>query len=318
MVGRAAHAKTIPLFKPVCYEGHMNSLQSEPPLGGIRAHIKSIFPALAPSEQRVAQLCLDSPETVARMSVADLVAQTGTSPATVVRSCKRLGFDGFQHLRQLLLRDLGAAARDSLQQEESGAVGEPGSSEHLVSGIFARAANDIRGALGTLDFSAFDAAVVAIRRAGRLLVVANGASLAPAKSLALRFLAADIICEAPSDIVSQHIAAKLLSPGDVCIAVSDSGMNSFTLGGARIAADQGATVVGITSYAKSDLADLAAHTLVAGAEFHSWNDPLPIGNLVQMLLLSALQAAVTAGSAEVERARSAVLEEVLHMVEHPE
>lgn len=296
----------------------MIPLQTEPPLGGTRAHIKSIFPALAPSEQRVAQLCLDSPATVARMSVADLVAQTGTSPATIVRSCKRLGFDGFQHLRQLLLRDLGAAARDSMKQEDSGAVGEPGSSEHLVSGIFARAANDIRSALGTLDYAAFDAAVAAIRSAGRLLVVANGASLAPAKSLALRLLTADIACEAPSDIVSQHIAAKLLTCGDVCIAVSDSGMNTFTLGGARIAAEQGATVVGITSYAKSDLAATATHTLVAGAEFHSWNDPLPIGNIVQMLLLSALQAAVTTDSPDVERARSAVFKEVLHMVEHPE
>ncbi|MCI0143623.1 MurR/RpiR family transcriptional regulator [Arthrobacter bambusae] len=296
----------------------MTPYKSEPPLGGSRAHIKSIFPSLARSEQRVAQLCLDSPETVARMSVADLVTQTGTSPATIVRACKSMGFDGFQHLRQVLLRDLGAAARDSIQQEESGATGEPGSSEHLVSGIFSRASQDIRGALGSLDFEAFDAAVKAIRQGGRLLVVANGASLAPAQSLALRFLSAGVQCEAPSDIVSQHISAKLLSSGDVCIAVSDSGMNSFTIGSARIAAERKATVIGVTSYAKSELAALSTHTLVAGAEFHSWNDQLPIGNIVQMLVLSALHAAVTADSPEVERARSAVFEEVLHMVENPE
>lgn len=296
----------------------MTPYKSEPPLGGSRAHIKSIFPSLAPSEQRVAQLCLNSPETVARMSVADLVTRTGTSPATIVRACKSMGFDGFQHLRQVLLRDLGAAARDSIQQEESGATGEPGSSEHLVSGIFSRASQDIRGALGSLDFEAFDAAVKAIRQGGRLLVVANGASLAPAQSLALRFLSTGVQCEAPSDIVSQHISAKLLSAGDICIAVSDSGMNSFTIGSARIAAERKATVIGVTSYAKSELADLSTHTLVAGAEFHSWNDQLPIGNIVQMLVLSALHAAVTADSPDVERARSAVFEEVLHMVENPE
>ncbi|BAS15952.1 transcriptional regulator, RpiR family protein [Arthrobacter sp. Hiyo8] len=77
-------------------------------------------------------------------------------------------------------------------------------------------------------------------------MVANGGSLAPAQSLALRFLAAGVGCEAPSDIVSQHITAKLLSAGDVCIAVS------------------------------------------------------------------------TADSPEIERAQSAVFEEVLHMVENPE
>ncbi|WP_423183488.1 MurR/RpiR family transcriptional regulator [Arthrobacter sp. NyZ413] len=296
----------------------MTPYKSEPPLGGSRAHIKSMFPSLVRSEQRVAQLCLDSPETVARMSVADLVAQTGTSPATIVRACKNMGFDGFQHLRQVLLRDLGAAARDGLEHGETGATGEPGSSEHLVTGIFSRAAHDIRGSLASLDFAAFDAAVNAIRGGGRLVVVANGASLFPAQSLALRFLASGVSCEAPSDIVSQHITAKLLSEGDACIAISDSGMNSFTIGSARIAAERKATVIGVTSYAKSKLADLATHTLVAGAEFHSWNDQLPIGNIVQMLVLTALHAAVTADSLDVERARSAVFEEVLHMVENPE
>ncbi|MCA4135270.1 MurR/RpiR family transcriptional regulator [Arthrobacter sp. M4] len=292
----------------------MNPYKAEPPIGGSRAHIKSILPSLVPSEQRVAQLCLDSPETVARMSVADMAAQTATSPATIVRACKRMGFDGFQHLRQVLLRDLGAAARDQAEQEGNAATGTPGSSEHLVTGIFARAANDIRGALGSLDFESFDAAVQAIRNANRLLVLANGASLAAAKSLALRLLSTGVDCEAPGDIVSQHIMAKLLAPGDVCIAVSDSGLNSFTLGGARIALEQGATVVGVTSYAKSTLAELSTHTLVAGAEFHSWNDQLPIGNIVQMLVLSALHAAVTGDSPEVEHARSAVSEEVLHIV----
>lgn len=98
----------------------MNPYKSEPPVGGSRAHIMSMFPSLVPSEQRVAQFCLDAPEAVSTMSVADLVAQTGTSPATVVRACKRLGFDGFQHLRQVLLRDLGAAAA-TLPSRKAGA-----------------------------------------------------------------------------------------------------------------------------------------------------------------------------------------------------
>lgn len=296
----------------------MNSYKNEPPVGGSRAHIMSIFPSLVPSEQRVAQLFLDSPETVARMSVADLVTQTGTSPATIVRACKRLGFDGFQHLRQILLRDLGAAARDNAGQDEPTTTGAPGSSEHLVSGVFSRAAHDIRGALGSLDFAAFDAAVGAIRSGDRLVVVGNGTSLAPAQSLALRFLVTGVRCEAPADVVSQHITAKLLTSEDVCIAVSDSGQNSYTLASTRLAAERGATVIGVTSYGKSELAGLATHTLVAGAEFHAWNDRLSMGNIVQMLILTALHAAVTNDSPDVEKARSAVMEEVLHIVDTQE
>lgn len=291
---------------------------AEPPLGGSRAHILSVLPSLVPSEQRVAQLSLDTPETVALMSVADLAAATGTSPATVVRACKRLGFSGFQHLRQILLRDLGAAARDMATDNDMPSTGEPGSWQDLVSGIFGRAAQEIRGALGSLDFQEFAAAVEAIRSSRRLLVVANGASLPPAQALALNFRLTGIICEAPTDVLSQHISAKLLTPEDVCIAISDSGQNSYTLASARMAGEQGAVVIGVTSYGKSELAALSSHILVAGAEFHSWKDPLSMGNIVQLLILISLHAAVTSNSPEVEEARSAVLEEVFHIVDTSE
>jgi DNA-binding MurR/RpiR family transcriptional regulator len=92
-------------------------------------------------------------------------------------------------------------------------------------------------------------------------------------------------------------------------------MNSFTLRSARLAAEQGATVVGITSYAKSALAEVSTHSLVAGAEFHSWNDETVIGNIVQMLLLSALHVVSTSNSPEAAAAHAEVFREVLTMVE---
>lgn len=294
----------------------MTAKSSHLPLGASRAHIKSLLPALVPSEQRVARLCLDSPETVALMSVQDLVVQTGTSPATVVRACKALGFEGFQHLRQVLLRDLGAAARDEADIQTLPLTDDTGSNAQLVSSIFARATHDIRGSLGSLDFKAFDAAVDLLRNARRILVLANGASLAPAQSLALNFLGSGIICEAPLDAVGQHINATLLTSDDVCIAISDSGENSYTVKYARLAAQHGASVIGVTSYGKSELARLSRHTLVAGAEFHAWNDQLSIGNVVQMLILKALHTAVVGASESGARANPAVQEQVMHIVDN--
>nr|WP_277815240.1 SIS domain-containing protein [Dietzia sp. B19] len=104
-----------------------------------------------------------------------------------------------------------------------------------------------------------------------MLVVGNGASLAPAQSVALNFLMSGRVCESPVDIVAQHIAAKLLKPGDVCLAVSDSGMNHFTLRSAQLSVESGATVIGVTSYGGSELAKVADHVLIAGAGFHDWN-----------------------------------------------
>lgn len=290
----------------------MNVVVSPPP-GGTRALLQSLVPSLVPSERRVAQVCIDDPQLVAQMSVADLAERAEVSPATVVRACKSLGFSGFQHLRALLVRD--AALIHVTGDGDRDPVDVPGTPRHLVEQLFERAIQGIRGALGALDFEAFDASVEAIRGCGRLLVVGNGASLAAAQSVALHFLGSGRVCESPVDIVTQHISARLLRPGDVCLAVSDSGMNHFTIRSAMLAAQNGATVIAITSYAKSELAGVATHTLVAGADFHSWNDSTVTGNIVQLLLLSALHAAALEGGAEEVAARASTLDEVSSITE---
>ncbi|RGE19210.1 MurR/RpiR family transcriptional regulator [Leucobacter sp. wl10] len=281
------------------------SIPASPPIGGTRALLQSHAPSLVPSERRVAQVCIDEPDRVVDMSVADLARRAGVSPATVVRACKRMGFAGFQRLRELLIRDQAAPAA-------AGAAGA--APEHPVERIFERAVAGINGALGALDFDAFDAAALGIRDCSRLLVVGNGASLAAAQSVALRFLTSGKVCESPVDIVTQHIAAKLLRPGDVCLAVSDSGMNHFTLRSARLAAESGAMVIAITSYGRSELAEIADYALVAGAGFHSWNDNTVTGNIVQMLLLSALHAAALGTAPAAIAARAEVFDEVRTMM----
>ncbi|QYM64786.1 hypothetical protein K1X59_02570 [Microbacterium sp. Se5.02b] len=95
----------------------MNVRIAEPPIGGTIDHILSVLPSLIPSAQRVARICAERPEDVVEMSGADLAAAAETSPPTVSRTCQALGFQGFQHLRMLLVRDLGAAARASRSRE---------------------------------------------------------------------------------------------------------------------------------------------------------------------------------------------------------
>lgn len=288
----------------------MTSLTPDPPVGGTLSLIRSLIPSLGPSEQRVAQLVVDAPADVAMLSVADLAGRTDTSSATVIRTCKNLGFKGFQHLRLLLLRDLGSARRqpDARLTSEDGSRGR-------VPAIFDAAARDLHDALGALDYHQFDAAVSAIASAPRVLIVANGGSGPAAQMVALRFLTTDRPCEAPYDSITQQLTARLLHADDVCIAVSDSGMNGTTLRAVEAAVAAGATVIGVTSYARSRLSELSTHAIVAGAAFHSWGDGAITGNITQMLILSALQDGVARARGESAAAGPVVMDEVMGIVE---
>lgn len=305
-------------------------MRTIPPTGGTRALLQSSVPSLVPSEQRVLRVCIDETEQVVNMSVAELAHRAGVSPATVVRACQRLGFGGFQSLRELLIRDQGARSAmtapglfDTASEGDRDRVSAPedrarSRQAHTAVEVFRRAIQGIEGALGALDFAAFDAAASAIRGCGRLLVVGNGASLAAAQSVALHFLGSGKVCESPVDIVTQHVAAKLLRSGDVCLAVSDSGMNTFTLRSARLARENGATVVAITSYARSELDLIGTYSLIAGAGFQSLNNSAVTANIVQVLLLSALHEASIGSTPSAERSRAEVYDEVRKMVEPAE
>lgn len=284
----------------------MNAPTADPPIGGTIDHILSILPSLIPSAQRVAHICATRPEAVVDMSGADLAEAAGTSAATVSRTSQALGFRGFQHLRLLLVRDLGAAA----QSAGSPTAGTAGWLQTLAEDAGAL----LQSSLASVDPSAFDAAADAIAAAPRVLVVGTGASQPAAHAVALGFVMHGRPCEAPADSVAQQLTASVLAPGDVCLAVSASGANAATLAAATAAVGAGATVIGVTGFARSPLAQQSALLLTAGARFQAWDRAALGSGLVQSLLLSALQQAVADRmDAAVERAQAAVHEQVLEI-----
>ncbi|GGO66115.1 transcriptional regulator [Microbacterium nanhaiense] len=276
----------------------------EPGIGETIDHVLAMLPDLLPSEQRVARMCAESPDQVIDMSGADLAARTETSPATVSRACQAMGFRGFQHLRLLLVRDLGARAQRESELPE-GTAGR-------LQALSERAADMVRGSLSSVDAESFEAAVEAIATTRRLLIVSTGASAPSAQAVAVKFIIDGRSCEAPADGIVQQLTASVLQPGDVCLAVSESGANSATLAAAAAAHEAGATVIGVTSFARAPLAEHSDLMLIGGARTQAWSSGALAGNLIQVLLLSALQMEVSRRMSEDSaRARRAAQGEMM-------
>ncbi|MGK0722940.1 hypothetical protein [Leucobacter sp. W1478] len=73
-------------------------------------------------------------------------------------------------------------------------------------------------------------------------------------------------------------------------------------------------MIGVTSYGGSELAKVADHVLIAGAGFHDWNGSFVTGNIVQMLLLSALHAVSLEGLPSTIAAQHASIAEAKTMI----
>ncbi|OUS92575.1 MurR/RpiR family transcriptional regulator [Rhodococcus sp. NCIMB 12038] len=287
----------------------MSTSLDDPPVGATLAAIRAVAPKLAPSERRVADVCVERPRDVAWWSAADVAEHAGTSNATVVRACQNLGFKGFQHLRMLLLRDLGAANTPAADAEPGAQVGAG-----LLRAVFTELATDLGGALAPLDEEAFDRAVRALAAAERVLVVGNGGSGPSAAAVAVRFMLNGRPVEAPSDAVIQQLTAGQLTSRDVLLAVSDSGLNSVTIRPVEAARTAGATVIGVTSYARSTLVELSDIALVVGGGTGPWGGLGASATVVQVAFLIGLQIAVCEARGGSAEAAAATFKQIVPLI----
>lgn len=264
--------------------------------GTISARLRANLPSLPPSGRRLGEAVLDEPREVIHLTVTEFAARTGTSVATVVRFCQDIGLRGFQDLKIRL-------AAESIPPEPGIVEGVTADDEPaaVLEKVLRSTASAVTGASGTLDAEQFRRAVDLLRSARRVLFVAVGTSSPLAQDAGYRFRMAGLAAEAPSDTHVQHVAARLLEPSDVCVAISHTGQTRETLATVGSARQAGAAAVAVTSFFSSPLTELVDVALVAGSREIDFRVEAMASRVAHIAVLDALFVAVCL--ADPDRAR---------------
>lgn len=98
-------------------------------------NIRQMYEELFTAEKKVADYILKNRQEVVMLNVSELAHKSGASEATVVRTCKHLGYDGYFQMRLLMSRDAGQ------YKEPPSADGMPVSSHHIFAGDSERISN---------------------------------------------------------------------------------------------------------------------------------------------------------------------------------
>jgi DNA-binding MurR/RpiR family transcriptional regulator len=257
--------------------------QSRPPLAALRLH----RPGLPDAEARVADAVLENPQLVTTESVGDLAARAASATATVVRLCRRIGFDGFYRFKISLAQELGSVQQFGHPAVEGGAP----SALHTAMAADAR---DIANAIPLVDERAFTDTVDAIASASEVLFAGVGTSAPLAQLAALHFLVLGIRASAALDVHAQDLMARLLRSDAACVLISHTGSSRETIGIAKSARAAGARTVAITSFARSPLAKACDIVLATGDRTDPRTLELFTTRAVHVSLLGALHAAVAA------------------------
>ncbi|WP_226644006.1 transcriptional regulator HexR [Microbulbifer variabilis] len=192
------------------------------------------------SERKVAEYILANPDEIIHMRIVDLATEAQVSEPTVVRFCRAVGCSGFQEFKLNLAQQL--ASSPSFGQI---AVTETDTIAEYKRKVFDSTVDTLLKVRDRIDDRALEAAVTAIAASKRVEFFGFGASGAVAADAQHKFFRLQLATAAHSDHHIQNMSAMSMQPGDVVVAISQSGRTKALLRSMGMAKEQGALVIGL-------------------------------------------------------------------------
>jgi RpiR family carbohydrate utilization transcriptional regulator len=240
---------------------------------------------LPPAERRAADVLLARFDHLDGETTASIAKAASVNPATVVRTSRRLGFEGFESLKLAAARASGARTPAPIADDPAALTGEAA----LVRQSMLGDAQQIAAAADGVDAETLASIARTLVKAKVAVFSAVGSSGTLLGLAALRFLALGVPVGWYPDSQAQLIAATRLDRDGAVLALSRSGSTPEVLAVTRAAKERRADVSVITSARKSPLAALADRVVVITPDALSDRERF-VSRSVDGAVLNALEA----------------------------
>jgi DNA-binding MurR/RpiR family transcriptional regulator len=234
----------------------------------VNDRIKAEFATLSAGMQIVATYVLEHPADVALLSMREQARRAGVQPATMTRFAQRLGYAGYDEIRDSFAAsmrgrpiDFRARADELAARREQ--VGEPTLTRDLAEALVERVA-----VVRDPDrIEAIAGAVPVLSKARRILCLGHRSCYSPAFHFAYvagLYGAPTWLLDAPGGVGADALSEA--GPADSMLAISFAPYTRSTIEIADSARANGVRVVAITDRAASPLARIAERTITVPAD----------------------------------------------------
>jgi DNA-binding MurR/RpiR family transcriptional regulator len=269
----------------------------------LHAEMLAVFDRIPRQLQAAARWALDHPQDVALLTVREQAKRAGVVPATMTRLAQRLGFDGYDAVRDLYAESLRRRASSAVflpKAEELVARRKLKGEASLAHDLIDTLVHQMAGLAQADALARLAAAVDVLAKARRVHVLGQRSCYPVAFHFAYVFGLAGgrvRLLDAPGGIGAD--ALRDAGKGDALLAISVKPYTRTTVEITRYAARRGVAVVAITDSAVSPLARLASAAILVPTEspsfFHTVTPAFAVVEALAALLAAAGgEAALTA------------------------
>ncbi len=178
---------------------------------------------LSPGQKAVADFMLEHKDTIEEMTIKEIAAAAFTSPATLIRFSKNLGYNGFEQLKHDFLQEQEYMNRHFSSVDANFPFDKNDSFLTIAGKVAALAKEAVDETLSMLSYKDLDAAVKLLAKAGKIYLIAISFPLTYGYDfqLKMRRLGKEVLME---NVPGEGLFMEpLLHPDDCALVISYSG-----------------------------------------------------------------------------------------------
>ena len=218
------------------------------------------------AETNVFEYIWDHADQASVSTIHQLARDTYSSASTIIRLCKKLGFDGYKDFTRSLTYELANRKAPEINYDRD--IEENDGLEDVIDKIVYRSMAALEKTRELVDLETVQKCAKLIDRSRRISLFGVGSSLLVAKDAHSKFMRVNKMSCCEEDFESQLVIAKNMNSEEVGIIISYSGLTREMLDIAAILKKHKVPVIAITRFAESDLSVMADYKLwVASSEY---------------------------------------------------
>ena len=249
--------------------------------------IEDRLDALTKSEKKIARYVLDHYMHVVDCNITDLASCTKTSDASIIRFCRTFGCKGYQDFKMRLAREVVPTYKQYNPNLEEGDTVDT-----ICHKVFSASISALQETQQMLNGESLMLAAQKLYAAKRIVIACSGNSLVVGEDLRIKMLKIGIRCSLDKDYDLQLMSVSSLTERDVVICISHTGSTKNLYELLRMAKENHAYLILISTQQKTPIAQLADLVIaVCGKEsmFHSESTS---ARMAEMAVIDSVMAIV--------------------------
>ncbi|MDY3359690.1 MAG: MurR/RpiR family transcriptional regulator [Clostridium celatum] len=219
----------------------------------IDLNIKENYDSLTKSEKKIAMYIIENPKIAIKNSVQEIGEITGTSPASVIRFSKKIGYDSLSDLKI----DLASLDSNTNKEEIDHIIDESDNMIEVLEKVNYKVEEGNKNTISLVNGEMLEEAVRLIKSADTIYIFAIGASGLAAMDFQHKMLRVKKKIIYNLDSAVQLISAMNITPKDIAIGISYSGNTKSVNKSMSEAKENGAKTIAITTSGNNNLSEIS-------------------------------------------------------------